>query len=329
MDVGLALPQFDYSVPGESPLRWDTVLHAATEAERLGFTSVWLADHLFLAIDKYGAAPGAHGGFDPLIALAGIARRTTTVRLGTLVVCSQLRPATLLAKELATLDVLSSGRVIAGLGAGWYEDEFRAAGIAFERPGVRLAQLAETVQVVRGMCGGGPFSFDGDHAVANHAYCRPASLQRPSPPIWVGGRGDRLVELCARHADCWNTVWRLTIDAWQARSADADRACEALGRDPSTLARSVGLYTLVGEDEADLRRRFELLRAESPRGVIGTATLDDWREGHLVGTIDQVREQLGGWEAAGVSTLVAGAGSVPFALRSLDDVEMVAAACTL
>lgn len=329
MDVGLALPQFDYSVPGESPLRWDSVVAAAVEAERLGFASVWLADHLFLAIDKYGAPAGQHGGYDPLIALSAIARQTTNVRLGTLVLCVQLRPATVLAKALCTLDVLSSGRVIAGLGAGWYEEEFRVAGIPFERPGVRLAQLVETIGVVRGMCGGGPFSFDGNHAEANHAYCRPASVRQPSPPIWVGGRGDRLIDLCARHADCWNTVWRMTVDSWRVRAAVADRACEAVGRDPDTLARSVGLYTLVGEDDADLRRRFEHLRDASPAGVVGSATLDEWRDGHLVGTVEQVREQLAAWEGAGVSTMVAGVGAVPFALSSLDDVEMLAAACTL
>ena len=329
MDVGLALPQFDYSVPGEDPLRWDTVLGWGVEAERLGFGSVWLADHLFLSVEKYGAPPGEHFGYDPLLALAAIARRTTTVRLGTLVVCTQLRPPTVLAKSVTTLDVLSSGRVVLGMGAGWYEPEYVAAGIPFERPATRLAQLAEAIQVVRGMCGGGPFSFEGEHCSANHAHCRPASVQQPSPPIWVGGRGDRLLEVAARHADGWNVVWRMTIEEWAARSKVADAACEALGRDPSTLTRSVGLYALVGEDERDLRRRFARLQEVSLPGVVDGASLDDFRRGHLVGTVEQVREQVAGWEDAGVASLVLGAGVVPFAIAAADDVELLALACSL
>jgi probable F420-dependent oxidoreductase len=329
MDVGLALPQFDYSVPGEDPLQWETVIGWAARAEQLGFDSVWLADHLFLSVEKYGAPPGRHFGYDPLVALAAIARRTTRVRLGTLVLCSQLRPPTVLAKAIATLDVLSSGRVVLGMGAGWYEPEFDAAGIPFHRPAVRLAELAEAIQVVRGMCAGGPFSFEGDHVVANHAHCRPASVQQPSPPIWVGGRGDRLIEVAARHADGWNTVWRMTLDEWRARSAVADEACDRLGRDPTTLGRSIGLYTLVGEDERDLRRRFDRLQAVSPPGVVDGSSLDDFRHGHLVGTVEQVADQLDAWRAAGVASLVVGAGVVPFAVAAPDDVEMVAAACTI
>lgn len=329
MEVGLALPQYDYSVPGEAPLRWDTVAEWAARAEALGFDSVWLADHLFLAIDKYGAPPGGHFGFDPLVGLAAIARLTGRVRLGTLVLCTQLRPATVLAKMLASLDVVSGGRVIAGLGAGWFEPEFAAAGIPFERPGVRLAQLAEALQVVRGLCGGGPFNFDGTHSSAAHARCLPASPQQPSPSLWVGGRGDRLLELAARHADGWNTVWAWTREAWRAKAATLDAACERLGRDPATVARSVGLYALVGEDEADLRRRWARLQRVSPPGVVDGLSLDEWREGRLVGTVAQVREQLAAWEAEGVSHLVVGAGAVPFALASPDDVEMVATACRL
>jgi len=325
MDVGLALPQYDYSRGAE----WPEVVAAAERSEQCGFHGVWLADHLFMDIDKYGAPPGHHFGYDPLVALAAIARRTTKVRLGTLVVCSQLRPPTVLAKSLATLDVLSAGRLVVGMGAGWNAPEYDVAGVAFERPGVRLAQLAEAIQIVRGMCAGGPFSFDGEHYTANHAHCRPPSVQQPSPPIVVGGRGDRLLELCARHADGWNTVWTWTLDDWLARSAFADIACERLGRDPSTLTRSVGLYALVGEDPRDLRRRFDRLRDATALGVLGGVDLDGWREGHLVGTVDEVREQVEAWAAAGVDELIVSPAALPFALTSLDDVDALAAGCSL
>jgi probable F420-dependent oxidoreductase len=325
MEVGLALPQYDYS-PGN---HGTDVLAAAPRPEHLGFARVWLADHLFMDIDKYGAPEGHHFGYDPLIALAAIARKTAKVKLGSLVICSQLRPPTVLAKSLATLDVLSNGRLVAGMGAGWNEPEYAAAGIPFERPGVRLAQLAEAVQIVRGMCGGGPFSFDGEHYLANHAYCRPPSVQQPSPPIVVGGRGDRLLELCARHADGWNTVWTWTIDAWRERSAFVDAACERLGRDPSTLRRSVGLYALVGDDERDLRRRWDRLRDATPPGVLDGVDLDGWRAGHLVGTVDDVRAQVEAWADAGVDELIVSPAALPFSIASLDDVDALASGCSL
>ena len=327
MDIGLALPQYDFSVPGESPLRWETLLGWAERAEALGFGSVWLSDHLFLDISRYGAAPGDHGCFDPLVSLAAIARRTTSVRLGTLTLCVPLRRATVLAKALATLDVVSGGRVTVGLGAGWYAPELVAAGMELDRPGLRLARLAESVQVVRGMFGGGPFTFEGTYEHAHQARCLPRPVQRPAPPIWVGGKGERLVELAGRHADGWNTAWIVSPGEWAGRAALLDSACERAGRDPASVTRSVGLYALAGEDEADLARRYRRLRELSPPGVIDNVDLSDWRKGRLVGTVEQVREQLAQWESLGVSSLILSAGALPFALASADDVALLAEAC--
>src|SRR5437868_14708907 len=114
MDVGLALPQFDFSVPGERPLRWETVGDWARRAEALGFGSVWLADHLFWDVAKYGGPQEAFDAFDPIAGLAALARLTTDVRLGILVLSVPLRPPSVLAKPLSTLDVASAGRLVAG-----------------------------------------------------------------------------------------------------------------------------------------------------------------------------------------------------------------------
>jgi probable F420-dependent oxidoreductase len=329
MRIGLALPQFDYSVPGESPLRWETVAAYARRAEELGFESLWLADHLFLGIERYGGPPGEHACYDPLVALGALSQLTARPRLGVLVFCSQLRPPTVLAKAVATLDVLCHGRLVVGMGAGWYEPEYRAAGVRFGTPGVRLGELAEAVQIVRGMVTGGPLHFTGAHYRAEGVPCLPASPRPGGPPIWVGGRGDRLLEVVARHGDGWNTVWVWTPEAYRDRVAALVRACERVGRDPASVTRSLGLYALVGEDEADLRRRWERLARRSPPGTLAGRDLSGWRSGRLVGTVEQVREQLAAWDAEGVDTLVLGAGAVPFAIASPDDVEMLAAACRL
>lgn len=327
MDIGLALPQYDFSVPGESPLRWETLLGWAHRAEALGFGSVWVSDHLFLDISRYGAPTGDHGCFDPLVVLSAIARRTTSLRLGTLTLAAPLRPATVLAKALATLDVVSGGRLTVGIGAGWYEPELAAAGIVEERPRARLARLAESVHVLRGMFGGGPFTFEGEYERANQARCLPRPVQRPSPPIWVGGKGERLVRLAGRYADGWNAAWIWTPEDWLDRAKVLDEACERAGRDPSSVARSVGLYALAGEDEADLAQRYRRLQQLSPSGVLDNVDLAQWRDGRLVGTVEQVRDQVRRWESLGVSSIVLTTGAVPFALASADDVELLAEAC--
>jgi probable F420-dependent oxidoreductase len=310
-------------------LQWETLAGWAERAEALGFDSVWLSDHLSLDISRYGAAPGEHGCFDPLVALAAIARQTSTVRLGTLTLCGPMRPATVLAKALASLDVVSRGRLTVGLGAGWYEAELTAAGLVLEPPGVRLAHLEESVQVVRGMFGGGPFSFDGRYERADKARCQPRPMQRPAPPVWVGGKGDRLIDLAGRLADGWNTAWIWTPKAWAERAALLDAACEKAGRDPASVTRSVGLYALAGEDEADLARRFRRMQELSPPGVLDGVALEEWRTGRLVGTVEQVAEQVRTWESLGVSSLVLTAGAVPFALAAGDDVELLVDACRL
>jgi probable F420-dependent oxidoreductase len=321
--IGLALPQYDFSVPGESPLQWDTLLDHARKAEELGFDSLWLSDHLFFDLAKYGGTPEPQGIYEPLVTLAALARTVTRPRLGTLVMCEALRPASVLAKALATLDRISGGRLDVGLGAGWYAPEYEAVGLAFPPPGERLARLAETVEVVRGLLGGGPLTFDGRYHRADGAVNQPPALQEPHPPVFVGGKGDRLIQLAVEHADGWNTCWAWTPDAYRDRLDVLERACDKVGRDPATVWRSLGLYALCGEDGSDLERRFVRMRDLSPPGVV-VGTVDEWRDGHLVGTVDELRAQRDAWDALGVETLILGAGAVPFSVTTPDDLELLA-----
>jgi probable F420-dependent oxidoreductase len=298
-------------------------------AEDLGFGSVWLADHLFWDIAKYGGPDETFDAFDPLIGLSALARVTTRVRLGVLVLNVPLRPPAVLAKALSTLDVLSGGRLVAGLGAGNYEPEYRAAGIPFERPGVRLQRVEEAIDILDGLFAGGPFTYEGRHYRTVEARCLPRPVQRPRPPVWLGGKGDRLLDLCARRADGWNTVWVWTHDDYRQRLDVLDRACERAGRDPALVTRSVGLYALVGEDQPDLERRFRRLQELSLPGVVDGMSLDEWRQGRLVGTVEEVGEQLAGWAALGVRSLIVSVAALPFSVVSADDVDLVAKACSL
>src|SRR5436305_3105324 len=163
MDVGLALPQFDFSIPGERPLRWQTVCDWAQRAESLGFRDLWLADHLFWDLAKYGGPEELFDVYDPLAGLAALARITSNVRLGILVASAPMRPPSVLAKALSTLDVLSGGRLIAGLGAGNYEPELDAVGVGLEPARTRLERLEEAVDILDGLFAGGPFTYEGRH----------------------------------------------------------------------------------------------------------------------------------------------------------------------
>ena len=295
--VGLALPQYDYADAG-GRLAWPTVLDVAQRAEHAGFDSLWLADHLFLGIEKYGGPPGRHFGYDPILALGALARHTARVKLGILVLCAQLRPPKLLVRQLETLQGLSGGRLVPGVGAGWYEPEYEAAGIPFARPGVRLRQLAEVLDLL------------GEWGL----------------PRLAGGKGDRFLELVASHADGWNTVWAWTPEAYAERAATLDRACERVGRDPAEIERSLGLTTLVGEDHRDLERRFIRLQERTPPGVVDRRTLEEWKDGRLVGTVEEVREQLARWRSLGVAMFIAGTGALPFGSTDPDDLELLASA---
>ncbi|MGZ6997529.1 MAG: TIGR03619 family F420-dependent LLM class oxidoreductase [Acidimicrobiia bacterium] len=328
MRFGLALPQYDYSVVDERPLAWSTVRATAQQAETLGFDSVWLSDHLFLDIEKYGGSDRREGAFDPIVTLAALACELPHARLGTLVFCEALRPASVLAKALATLDRISGGRIDVGVGAGWYEPEYAAIGMEFPRPGVRLARLREAVDVLRGLLdeSGGPLVYDGEYHRAAGARNAPTAVQRPRPPVFVGGKGDRLLRTVAESADGWNTCWVWTREDYAGRRAVLDRECERIGRDPATVWCSLGLYALCGEDETDLARRFERLRTRTPAGVLDGVTLEDWRAGRLVGTVEQIREQVAGLAELGVETLILGVGAVPFHLGSADDLDLLASA---
>jgi probable F420-dependent oxidoreductase len=324
MRTGLALPQYDYSIAGTEPLAWDTIVEWAVEAEELGFDSLWLSDHLFLDVEKYGGPPERSFSYDPIVAIAALTRSVSRVRLGTLVLCEALRPASVLAKSLASLDRICDGRLDVGIGAGWYEPEYEAIGMTMPPPGERLARLRDAIAVLRGLLGGGPCTVDGVHHRAEVAVNDPPALQEPTPPIFVGGKGDRLLRVVADLADGWNTCWVWTPERYRERLAVLDRACDAAGRDPATVTRTLGLYALCGEDERDLERRFERLRELSPPGVLDHATLAEWRAGRLVGTVEQVREQAEGWRSFGVETLIVGLGAVPFAATTLDDLAMLA-----
>lgn len=328
MRIGLALPHYDTTLAG-GPLSWEGVRRVARLAEQAGYDSVWVSDHLFLDYAKYGGDPRQLGALECFTTLAAVAAATRSVRLGSLVACNDLRNPALLAKMAATLALLSEDRLDLGMGAGWYEPEYRAAGLAYEPPGRRIDRLGEAVTIVRRLLEGEEVTFSGAHYALDGAVCRPVPARRP--PVFVGGKGDRLIATAAAHADGWNFSWLGSVDAYLDRARVADRACECIGRDPTTLARSVGAYVIAGRDDADARRRFERLASRTDPGVIrdpdggGEVSWERFRRDHVAGTVAEVTDTLGRLAEAGVDEVVVTVGTVPFQVADEDDVELIGA----
>lgn len=327
MRVGLALPQYDFSLPGGGPIAFARLAEQATRAERLGFDAVYVSDHFFASLERYGGDETRYGALEPLTTLAALAPITERVRLGTLVVSAGFRHPGLLAKMATTIDRLSGGRLDLGLGAGWYADEFEAFGYPFRAASDRFDVLEEVLGYLDALFDGEPASFDGERFALRDAFNHPRPVQEPRPPVFVGGKGGaRLLRLVARHADGWNAVWRWTPDAYAERAEAAAAACERERRDPATLRRSLGLFTVVGEDDRDLERRYAAMSAALPDGVGAATRLEDLRAEGLAGTPDAVVERVAAFAEVGVSELIVGPGPVWFSMPDPSMLDLLAEA---
>jgi probable F420-dependent oxidoreductase len=329
MRLGLALPHYDTSLGGR-PASWEGVARVARLAEESGFSSVWMSDHLFLDWSKYGGQSDPQGSLECWTTLSALAAITDRVRLGSLTLCNDLRNPALLAKMAATLDLLSGGRLEVGLGGGWYEPEYVAAGIPFDPPGDRIRRVGEAIEIVRRLLSGEEVAHKGRYYTVDGAVCRPGPRQEPHPPLWIGGKGDLLLEIAARHADGWNFSWLgADFNIYRERAARANRACEAVGRDPAGLRRTVGVFALVGTDEADVKRRFERLVSVTPPGVLQSlegsqgVSWNEFRLRNLAGTAEQVAGRLRELERFGVEEVIVTLGTLPFQLADETDVELV------
>lgn len=326
MRVGLALPHYDFSLPGGGPVAFEPVASQAVRAERLGFDSVWVSDHFFASLGRYGGGDERYGSLEPLTTLAALAGMTSRVRLGTLVLSAGFRHPALVAKSAAAIDRLSGGRLELGLGAGWFKDEFDGHGYPFGSARERFDLLEETIAYLTTLFDGEPGSFAGERFTMRDAYNHPRPIQDP-PPMLLGGKGGRrLLEIAARYAAGWNTVWRWSPEAYAVRAEAARTACERSGRDPGAFRLSLGLFTVVGEDEADVLRRYQRMRELLPAGVVDAVPLDELRADGLVGTPAQVLERLEQFASLGVTELIVCPAPIWFAMPDPSMLDVVAEA---
>ncbi|MBA2569983.1 MAG: TIGR03560 family F420-dependent LLM class oxidoreductase, partial [Chloroflexi bacterium] len=239
---------------------WERTLAVAHQAETLGFESLWVFDH-FQTVPE----PIDEITFESFITLAALAAVTHRVLLGHVVLCAGFRNPALTAKIIGTLDVISGGRMILGIGAGWKEDEWRAYGYDFPPTRQRLQMLGDQLEVITRMLGPGRATFHGEHASVDGAINVPRGLQEPRVPMMVGGNGPNVTwRLAARHADELNLDWLRPDQVAEALPVIASR-CEEIGRDPASLRISVNIDRAVIQHGG--RQRIDLLSAYRDAGV--------------------------------------------------------------
>jgi probable F420-dependent oxidoreductase len=311
-------------LPQGAPITFDAMAEWATRAERLGFDSLWISDHFFYSFARYGADPSPIAAVEPLTAIAGLATVTDRIRLGTLVLGAPFRHPSIVAKMATTIDRISHGRLDLGVGAGWLEEEFTAFGYRYGSVGDRFESLEESLAVLQALFAGTPATLDGPTVALREASLVPPPV-RGRIPVWVGGKGGpRLLRLAARYADGWNSVWRWTPETFGERAAAAREACSLEGRDPATLRLSVGLYSLLGEDDGSYAAAFERGRSAMPGDALRSETPATWRADTLSGTPEQVIDRVRAFEAIGVEEIVVAPWVLPFSIPEPEMVDLFA-----
>ncbi|MGI8927211.1 MAG: TIGR03560 family F420-dependent LLM class oxidoreductase [Tepidiformaceae bacterium] len=274
-------------VEGQNGLTWERWRHILALAERLAFPTLFRSDHYFIGNQQ--------DSLEAYLSFVMAAAETKTVRFGPLVSPVTFRSPVDVGRMGAQLDLLSGGRFVMGLGAGWNEPEHRAYGIPFPPVKERFDRLEEAIQVIRSLWGPGPASFEGRYYRLDGADCQPKPAPG-RPPLLIGGAGEkRTLLLAARHAAEWNCV-NLSPEQFAHKRSVLERHCEAEGRDPATIARSMMAFALVGPSqqaiESAARGRMRMFGAPpdtSPSEFIAGMK----SRGLLAGATDEVVDTLG------------------------------------
>ncbi len=280
---GVTLPQIKRS--------WQEASAAAIEFDRLGYDSLWVCDHL------YGVPLPTLPIMEAWTQLAAIAAITDRAKLGTLVTPPFFRNPAVLAKQIATIDQIAPGRVIAGLGAGWFPPEFEQTGCVFPGTRERLRALEEMVEILKRMWTEEKASFEGQYFKIQDAVCEPKPAV--TPEILIGGGGEKvLMGIAARHADTWNNMAVFQADL-SRKVAALEKRCEEVGRDPATLEISQQCVVVIGEDDASGKAALE-----KAKKVYGGHMGGALEEHGIWGSPERVLEGIERHRALGVSLFV-------------------------
>jgi F420-dependent oxidoreductase-like protein len=288
------------TIISQEGVTWRNWCGIADTCERSGIRTLFSADHYLSRNDELGNV--AH---DAWTVIAGLAARTSTLRLGTLVTPVTFRPPAVLANAAATADHISGGRIEVGLGAGWMDREHEAFGFPFPEPRVRRQMLAEQLEIVHRLWTEERVTFHGSHYALENAPGRPKPVQSPRPPILVGGGATRGSTIpAARFADEYNTAWIAHHREFAEMRERVIRACEEVGRDPATMRFSLAVHCVVGATHDEAMDRSRAIYNLRPRDE----SFDDWFRSftgyRVVGSVDEVAEALLPYAEAGADRLM-------------------------
>lgn len=273
---------------------WATAKDVARRAESLGYDHLWVYDH----VETVPRREPTHV-FEAWTVMAALAEITSSPRLGQLVTCASYRNAGLLAKQAACVDVMSEGRMILGIGAGWYREEYDSYGIPFPPASDRLRAMNETISAVRRLWSEERVTLKGDHVQLTDALCDPKPVQS-LPPIWVGGGGEKVtLRIAARQADATN--WQVGLDRFVHKSKLLERYCEEIDRPFDEITRTHAPDCRLFDTEADLQR---WLDAPDGGSLWGRTPHDEYVQENFVGTVDKVAADVQGFVDAGCREFV-------------------------
>src|SRR5205807_69179 len=288
MDYGIVVPQgwrMDLVGIADPAEAYEAMTRVAREAETLGFHSIWLYDHFHTV-----PVPTQEVTFECWISTAALARDTQRVRIGQIVTCNGYRNPALLAKMASTVDALSHGRLNFGIGAGWYEHEYRAYGFPYPDTGERLRRLHEAVQIILAMWTQDEATFEGRYYQVRGAINQPKGVQKPHIPLLIGGGGEQVtLKLVAQYGDACHVFGDPATIAH--KFAVLKQHCEAIGRDYESIRRATIAFCLIADTD-------EQAEAQLPEAVRAFGS------GGLVGSSATIRKRIAALEKAGVQELM-------------------------
>ncbi len=295
LKLGVFVPQgwrMDLADVPDPVEKYETMSRCALEAERAGFDAVWLYDHFHTV-----PIPQLESVFECWTSMAALARDTSSIRLGQMVTCNSYRPPSLLAKMASCIDVVSHGRLILGIGAGWYEHEYTAYGYEYPETPERLRMLRESLQVIMAMWTQDRAEFEGEHYKVRGAINEPKPVQKPHPPIWIGGGGEKVtLKLVAQYGDACN--FNADVATVRHKLDVLRRHCETVGRDYDSVLKTLEFYAILG----DRREVDRVVRDTSRRTGVDEDFIRSWHPHH--GTADLVAERIHEYVEVGIQYFI-------------------------
>jgi F420-dependent oxidoreductase-like protein len=295
LKLGVFVPQgwrMDLADVSDPVEKFETMSGCAKEAEQAGFDAIWVYDHFHTV-----PTPRLETTFECWTSMAALARDTSTIRLGQMVTCNGYRSPSLLAKMASCVDVMSHGRLILGIGAGWYQHEWEAYGYEYPETPERLRMLREALQVVKAMWTQEQAQFDGRYYHLRGAINEPKPVQKPHPPIWIGGAGEKVtLKLVAQYGDACN--FNADVETVRHKLDVVREHCEAVGRDYDSVLKTIEFYTILGD------------RREVDRVVADTARRTRQEEGFIrswypwFGDAERIAQGIGEYVEAGIEYVI-------------------------